>query len=218
MIPPYHPPHAHKSEEEIFDLLRKGRFMAKLKKWPSKILGKQLALNDGTIDLIRFFNDVRGDLTHPKTQGHDIYEKLETFEPKAVIDSIAEFIVRFHEAQKTRFPYWVFGWNYLNPRPNTHEIFLINDQQFFHSLQAIGFEIAATVYGETEAWLTLHLGSFDGYLSINEALKAVKGCEPKFDRFPFKPILCRRWWTTEHHLSCGHVTDKAIDYAKNYGS
>lgn len=209
---------ASKSEEEIFDVLRKERFMSKLEKWPSELLGKSLALNDGTLDLIRFFNDVRGDLTHPKTQGHDIYQKLEIVEPNSVIDSVAEYIVRFHETEGTTFPYWIFGWNYLNPRPGIHEIFLINDQQFCFSLQALGFQVPAAAYGEAEAWRTRYLGTFDGYVAIKQSLDAVERCEPKFDRFPFKPILCRRWWTTEHHRSCGHVTDEAIDYANKYGA
>src|ERR1019366_7535802 len=68
---------ATKSEEEIFDVLRKGRIISKLRKWPTELLGKQLNLNDGTLDLIAVFNDVRGDLTHPKTHGQDIYARLD---------------------------------------------------------------------------------------------------------------------------------------------
>jgi len=189
-----------------------------VEKWPTEILGKPLAVNSGTIDLIRFFNDVRGDLTHPKTHGHDIYQRLETVDPRSVIDSIAEYIVLFHRAQGTRFPYWIFGWNYLNPRPNIHEIIIINDQQFSFSLQAIGFQIPAAAHGEAEAWRDRYLKSFEGYTAIKQALGKLDRCEPKFDRFPFKPILCRRWWTEEHHRSCGHVSEHAHNYARNYGA
>jgi len=207
-----------KTEEEIFEVLRKGRFMSKLGKWSTEIVGKSPTLNDGTLELIRFFNDVRGDLTHPKTQGQDIYQRLETVTPLSVIDAVAEYIVRFHEVQSTRYPYWVFGWNYLNPRPNIHEIFILNDQQFSFSLQAIGFQIPAAAHGEAEAWRDRYLKSYEGYLAIKEVLSKLERCEPKFDRFPYKPILCRRWWTTAHHRSCGHVTEEALNYARNYGA
>src|ERR1700686_785548 len=57
------------SEEEIFDILRKGLIVSKLREWPVQILGKTLSLREGTLDLIILFNDIRGDLTHPKTHG-----------------------------------------------------------------------------------------------------------------------------------------------------
>jgi hypothetical protein len=207
-----------KSEEEIFDFLRKGQILSKVKKWPTELLGKPLALNTGTLDLITDFNDIRGDLTHPKTHGHDIYGRLESIDPFSVVDAIAEYIVRFHEAEGTRYPYWIFGWNYLNPRPNSYEIFIINDQQFSFSLQALGFQVPAAAPGEAESWRDRYLGTFDDYIAVRKALSALDRCEPKFDRFPFRPILCRRWWTSEHHQSCGHVTDEAISYARDYGT
>ena len=208
---------ATKSEEEIFDVLRKGRIISKLRKWPTELLGKQLNLNDGTLDLIAVFNDVRGDLTHPKTHGQDIYARLESIDPRSVIDAVAEYMVRFHEAEGTRFPYWLFGWNYLNPRPDSYEIFIINDQQFCFSLQALGFQVPAAAYAESEAWRERYLGTFEGYVAVKECLNSLDHCEPKYDRIPFKPILCRRWWASEHHRGCGHVTDKAIADARNYG-
>src|SRR6266404_4561189 len=55
-----------KSEEEIFDVLRKGQIISKLKKWPAELLRKPLNIKDKTLELITMFNDIRGDLTHPK--------------------------------------------------------------------------------------------------------------------------------------------------------
>ena len=205
---------AVKTENEIFDILRKGQIMAKLKNWPKDILGKSIELNNGTLELLTVFNDVRGDLTHPKTQGHDIYAKLETVDPRLVIEAVAEYIVKFHESADTRYPYWLFGWNYLNPRPNAYEIFLINDQQFSFSLQALGFNLPTSAHFEAEAWRDRYLKKFEGYIAIRDALNALDRCEPKFDRFPYKPVLCRRWWTSEHHQSCGHVTEKSLISAR----
>lgn len=204
---------ATKSEEEIFAVLKNEKIMLKIKKWPAELLGKPLTLKDGTLDLITFFNAIRGNLTHPKTHGHDIYEKLESVDPISVIDAVAEYIVRFHEAEETRFPYWLFGWNYLNPRSDSYEI-IINDQQFSFSLQALGFQLSPA----SEAWRDQYLGTFEGYLDLRQALGSLDRCEPKFDQFPFKPILCRRWWTSEHHWNCGHITNKALAYARQHGS
>jgi hypothetical protein len=183
---------ARKSEEEIFDVLRKGRIISKVKKWPSELLEKPLNLKDETLELITVFNDVRGDLTHPKTHGHDIYARLETVDPISVIDSVAEYIVRFHEAEGTRFPYWLFGWNYLNPRPESYEIILINDQQFCFSLQGLGFQVPAAEWGQSEVWRNQYLGTFEGYTAVKQSLNSLNYCQPK-SLFPFAPILCRRW-------------------------
>jgi len=201
-----------KSEEEIFDTLRKGKILSKIKKWPEELLGKAITVEPETIALLSDFNDIRGDLTHPKTLGHDIYARLDTVEPMIVGNSVAEYIVKFHEVEGTRYPYWIFGWNYLNPRPNSYEIFLINDQQFCFSLQALGFQVPAA-----EAWKDKFLRTFEGYVAIRQVLDKLEYCEPKFDRFPFKPVLCRRWWLFEHQRSCGHVTDEAMEFARNYG-
>jgi hypothetical protein len=205
-----------KTEEEIFNILRKGQIVAKLKKWPVEIAGKELGLDGGTMELLTDFNDIRCDLTHPKTQGHDIYGRLEAIDPTSVIDAVAEYIVRYHEAAGTRYPYWIFGWNYLNPRPDSHEIFLINDQQFSFSLEAIGFQLPTSAHAAAEAWRDRYLGHFEGYIAIRNQIRALDCCEPKFDRFPFKPVLCRRWWAAEHHRSCGHVTEKALNIARSY--
>lgn len=203
-----------KSEDEIFEYLRKGQIISKLKKWPTELLGKTLALCGGTIDLITVFNEVRGNLTHPKTHGHDIYAKLEAIDPSAVISAIAEYMVRYHEAAGTRYPYWLFGWNYLNPRPDSYEIFIINEQQFSFSLQALGFTVPASAHAEAEAWRDRYLGTYEGYCAVREALGKLDHCEPKFDRFPFRPTLCRRWWRSDHHQSCGKVSQEALNAAR----
>jgi hypothetical protein len=204
------------SEGEIVQFLRKGQIIDKIKKWPIKLINKPPNLSEGILDLLISFNDVRGNLTHPKTEGRDIYEQLETIDPDSVVNAVAEYIVRFHEAEGTRYPYWIFGWNYLNPRPNSYEIFIINDQQFTFSLQAIGFQVPAGSYGDSEAWLNKYLGAYEGYRLIHKELSKLDRCEPKSDRFPFKPVLCRRWWALDHQQSCGHVTEESLNFVRNY--
>jgi len=205
---------SQKSEEEIFDVLRKGPIIGKLKKWPEQILGAALPLNNGVMELLVDFNEIRGDLTHPKTHGHDIYRRLETIDSAKVVAAVAEYIVKYHEAAKTRYPYWVFGWNYLNPRPDSYEIFVINDQQFLFSLQTLGFQVPAADHFAAEAWKDRYLSTFDGYLTVKAALDRLSCCEPKLSRFPHRPVLCRYWWVKEHQRTCGNVTQEAIVLAK----
>ena len=206
-----------KSEKEIYEVFRKGQITVKLKKWPGELSPVPFTLSPGTLALIGFFNDVRGDLTHPKTHGHDVYEKLDTVDPDSVIDAVTEYIIRFHEAEGTRFPYWLFGWNYLNPRPDSYEIILVNDQQFSFSLQNLGFQIPAAAWAAGEAWRNQFLGTFAGYTEVRDALRSLNHCELKQPMFPFQPKLCRRWWSADHQASFGHVTDAALNLVRSFG-
>ena len=205
---------ATKCADEIFNELRQTGFLRKLRRWPNEITGKDSPISSDVLEFIDFCNSVRGDLTHPKTAGHDIYEKLLTVKPNAIVDAVAQCIVGFHQAQKTRFPYWVFGWNYLNPSQGIHQIVLFNDQQFCHSLSALGFKIPSFDYHRAEAWKNNNLTSTDGYVAIRDKLQAFQHCEPKFDRFPYMPKLCRRWWTAEHQKSCGYVSEQSLSTAR----
>jgi hypothetical protein len=198
------------SEETIFRLLRSTRFIRKLEKWPAEIFGTFPDVASATMDLLRLFNDVRGDVTHPKTSGRDVYQKLESINPESVIAAVAEYCVRFLEARREIFPYWFLGWNYLNPRPNTHETIIVGNQQFSCSLANMGYRVPTFDANRADAWRSQNMTSFDGYLRIKAALDLRKECEPKDFRFPYMPILCARWWTEEHHRSCGNVTEETI--------
>lgn len=204
------------TEEEIHGRLRKGKILDKLRTWPEEILGKPLKLRSGTMDTITFFNDIRGDLTHPKTTGHHTYKALEQVDPKSVIDIVAEYIAQYHEAHGDQFHYWLWGWNYLNPRPDLHEIILVNDQQFLHSMRALGFGLNSGTSITLETFQRRFMGSYAGWRELGEDLYALDRCEPKHSRFPFQPKLCRLWWKEEHHETCGHVTRKAIDTAIDF--
>ena len=204
------------NEEQIFKVLRKSRIMGKLKQWPKEILSKTPAVSAETMEMLRLFNEIRGDLTHPKKNGHDIYRRLETVDPDSVLNAVAEYIVRFYEMAGEVFPYWLLGWNYLSPRPDTHEIIVINNQQFLHSLLTMGFRVPAWEADAADQWKEKNMSSFAGYLEIKQAIESIGHCEPKNDQFPYQPKLCRRWWAEEHHRSCGRVTEEAIQTAIEY--
>jgi hypothetical protein len=203
---------ATKTEEEIVERLRyDGDIKKRMREWPKELLGKAVATDRTTWDFIVYFNELRGNLTHPKTHGQDIYDKLEKIKATAIIDSVAEYIVRFHEAEGTRFPYWIFGWHYLNPRSDSYDFLPMNETQFCFSLQALGFNTEGIDY-----CIAKHFGSFAGYKIFKEFLDSRDRCEPKPMPFPFKPILCRRWWTREHQQTCGHITDEAFRRATDF--
>ena len=184
-----------KPADEVLDILRKSNFLKKLKKWPTEITGRSSLAPRDAVDLICLCHDVRSNLTHPKSFGHAIYERLLAVKPSDVVHAVARYIVAFHQAQGTIFPYWVFGWNYLNPRTQTHDIVVINEQQFRFSLVALGFRIPMQ-WPEYETWANDYLGTLEGFDRIRIALRGVEACEPKDVRFPHQPKLCRRWWTT----------------------
>ena len=204
-----------KSDEEIFDKLRIKRLGDKIRKWPKEILGIPLALEQATFERVFLFKNMRDSLTHIKTHGHDLYRELEDIEPSVVVATIAEYVVRFHQQEGTQFPYWLFGYNYLNPRPDSYEIILINNQQFVWSLQAIGFKIPGRGYLNTEVWQRHYLGTFDRYVVVRKSLNSAPRCEPK-SIFPYQPKLCRRWWTPEHQRMCGNVTNESIALARKF--
>lgn len=192
------------SEAELIKKLKYTYLLDKVDKWPKKITGKPLPLNHTTFTRITVFNNIRSDLTHAKTRGLDEYAKLESINPMDVVDTIAEYFVRFHQAQGNRFPYWIFGWNYLNPGNAAHEIIVLGEQQFCFSLRTVGVPIPGSS-GWEEKWKDQNLSTYDGYISIRNLLRSRSDCEPKFAQFPFQPKLCRRWWTPEHHASCGAI-------------
>jgi hypothetical protein len=198
-------------EAEILKKLRRGyqSIVEKLTKCSFEVLGKDLTLSEKAASVISGYNAIRGEITHVKIHGRSIYQQLDKVEPLTLLDSVAEYFVRFHELEGSPYPYWIFGWNYLNPRPNSYEIILQHNDQFCYSLQALGFKVLVSPYCEPEFL------SFQRYQFLKQGLSAIRNCEPKWI-FPFKPILCQRWWTREHQVSCGHVTDEAIESARNY--
>jgi hypothetical protein len=107
---------------EIYEVLKNGRFKEKIKKWPLIITGRQLELRPDSIDKILSVNVLRGDLTHQKNFWPETYDELGQTDPMVVVDLVAEFIIAFHQAVGELFPYWVWGWNYLNPRRVRHRV------------------------------------------------------------------------------------------------
>jgi hypothetical protein len=199
-----------KSEPEVLDVLRKPRIKDKVRKWPTLLTGRLLSIAPATLEAIELFNDIRGQVTHPKKRGAEIYAPLERLDPAGIMAAISEYIVHFCEADGKDYPYWIFGWNYLNPRTASYEIMISSNDQFIWSLQSLGFSVSPT-----QASQGGFLRGLKSYQELKNALASRPNCEPK-SIFPFKPTLCRRWWTPEHQLTCGNVSKEALAQAHDF--
>ncbi len=191
------------TEDEILEVLRSTNFIKKIKKWPKECLGARVPMKSTSMEFIALANRVRGDLTHPKTNGQDVYSQLDEVSSFMMLNVVREYIVRYHELQKTRYPYWIFGWNYLNPPGQVAETILLNDEQFVHSMRSLGLSISGGGYGVEKQWLDTALGSYEHFCGLLEGLDKLEHCEPKAENFPMMPKLCSRFWDQVHRGTCG---------------
>jgi hypothetical protein len=79
------------------------------------------------------------------------------------------------------------------------------------SLLNIGISVPASDADAADKWKAMNMSSFAGYLKIRQAIESIGNCEPKSARFPYQPKLCKRWWTEEHHRSCGRITQSGTE-------
>lgn len=206
-------------EEESVERLRKTTFVTKIKKWPKEVLDVPIDLRPETLGKLIHYNDVRGALTHPKHTDHRDYKPLEVLDPMEVVDYIAEYISQFLLAAGEPFHYWLWGWNYLSPSKDGHDIALLPESQAVFSMNALGFPRTpgSPMYADlSDAWRLTHMRGYAAYANVADYLEGLNHCEPKDRRFPYQPKLCRRWWDPEHHAMCGHATEEAIRYAIDY--
>lgn len=201
--------------EEIYLKLRslKISLKDKLEKWPEIITGKCLSLRPETLPRILAINALRGQLTHLKNYWPDTFDDLARTDPMEVVDLVAEYIIAFYRAKGELFPYWVWGWNYLDPSRDGHEIALLPYTQFFHSMCALGYKFESSTTSGIEVSEQEILSSFDGYQKVATFLRTLNRCEPKWNPAPYQPKLCKRWWEPAHQRSCGAVTQGALDRA-----
>lgn len=155
-------------------------------------------------------NALRGDLTHQKNFWPEAYQELSETDPMDVVDLVAEFIAEYHHAADKLFPYWLWGWNYLNPMRDAHDIAQLNNGQLLHSLTALGYKFDLSLARHFEAKRKAVFTDCKGYADVAAFLRTCDGCEPKSAVFPYQPKLCRRWWDPAHQRTCGNVSEEAI--------
>jgi hypothetical protein len=204
------------AEDKILEVLRKATVATKIKKWPRQILTSPVILRPDTLEKLFFYNDVRGNLTHPKYLDHRDYEQLRELDPKQVVEAVAEYIAQFLLAAGEPFRYWLWGWNYLAPGRDGYQIALLPETQIVWSLRSLGFQRSQGSWPTNEAWRNTHMKGYAAYSEVTAFLEGLDYCEPKHKEFPYQPKLCRRWWDPKHQATCGMVTPEAINFAVNY--
>ena len=200
------------TEEAIIEVLRYGSLRKpgkdkalydKLSQWPAVLTGRNVTMPASTWGRIAQFNDLRGNLTHSKTTGHDLYGLLQIVRPSDVVDTVAEYIAQYHSAEETQFPYWLWGWNYLNPQENSYDIWTFSIDDFVMSMGAIGFRVKGGDLSESNSWRRQYMSDMVGYTQIAGVLCTIARCERRPEWAPFRPVLCRRWWDPTHQQTCG---------------
>lgn len=191
-------------EEEIVNILRRGssaskpkegrNFERKFSEWPSLISGKELKVSENLKRTLVEFNEIRGNLTHPKSHGHNVYSELENINSQQLLETVAEYAVMIFAGLGEEYPYWLFGWNYLNTGKITIDPSRINNQEFVHSLAHFGLDICSFDGAANNSWRTTHMKNFEGYQKVSLFLAQCHECEPLDPQFPFRPRLVKRWW------------------------
>jgi hypothetical protein len=206
-----------KSEDEIVFILRRGSSAAKPKErryfdekfsdWPSFICGREIKVSDDLKRILSDFNEVRGHLTHPKSRGYEIYEELEKVNGQELLEAVAEYAITIFNGLGEKYPYWLFGWNYLNVAGKSAGITRINNQQFLHSLDYLGLQTHPFDGTVASEWENANLTSISGYKLISNFLASCREFEPFNPQFPFRPRLVKKWWDAD-------VFEKHKDYVK----
>lgn len=189
------------SQESVFETLRKTQFSKKFKRWPSRLTKKEIQISTDLKSKLLEYNDIRGHLTHPKTRGHDIYEKLDDLDFETLFLEVNEYLVNILEGMGVGFPYWLLGWNYVINDGTSISPGKINDGQFLHSLESFGIRTNAYMVVLADRWQKENMSSWEGYKKLWELMKTFPDIEPPDPDFEFKPRLCKKWWDLEYSLS-----------------
>ena len=191
--------HLKASEVPEGKILRQLRYTAlrdKIESWPSKICGISLERHD--VDVLLNFLELRNEVTHRKRMDHSLYKELDETIPLRFLETIQKAFVMFYQGEGTSFPYWLLGWNFVSMNHDQTHPCLINNQQFQHALNHMGFRIPAWDYDAARAWEEQNMRGMDAFLRLKEVyyVKA-PDIEPRSEGFPMAPRLCKRWWDKE---------------------
>lgn len=206
-----------KNEKDIIFILRRGasasnrnerrNFEQKFSDWPTLICNKEIKVSDDLKRTLVEFNEIRGNLTHPKSRGHDVYTRLENINLQQLFETLVEYAIMIFAGLEEEYPYWLFGWNYLNPSKVAIDPSRINNQEFVHSLAHFGFDIRSFDAGANNAWRAASMTNFEGYRKVTQFLSQCRECEPLDPQFPFRPRLVKKWWDST-------IFEKNKDYTK----
>jgi hypothetical protein len=197
--------HLKQSEEPENKILRRLRYTAlreKIESWPFEIC--EVTIYKGDLEVLLEFLDLRNEVTHRKRIDHSLYKELDEATPVKFVEAIQKAFVQLYHGQGTSFPYWLLGWNFVGfNRDQTHPL-LINNQQFKHTLNHMGFKVPAWECHSADAWEEENMKGIEAFLRLKrDYYQKAPNIEPKNKEFPMAPRLCKRWWDKKLILGAG---------------
>ncbi len=180
-------------ENEIFKRLRNTTLRKKIESWPAEAFGVSLERCD--VDVLLDFLDLRNEVTHRKRLDHSLYKELDETPPTHFVEAVQKAFVLFYQGQGVTFPYWILGWNFVGMNGDDTHPCLINNQQFQHALNHMGFRIPAWEYESARAWQEKNMRGIDAFIELKKYYYLnAPDIEPRDQRYPMAPRLCKRWW------------------------
>lgn len=188
-----HCKHMAVDENTLIKRLRYTVLREKLEKWPQEFCGVTIAEPD--VNCIGDFLDLRNEVTHRKRRDHSLYKELDEANIFVFVNALQRAMVTVYSGLGQSFPYWLFGWNYVGMNGDETHPCLLSNQQFKHSLNRFGFRVPAWEADAADAWERANMASLAGFVTLKEQVYSrCSDIEPRVERFPQMPRLCKRWW------------------------
>ena len=164
-------------------------------KWPQIISSKELAVDTNLERLVREYNDLRGETAHPQRREHSFYKALDDMAPDHLRSSVAHYMISITQALNRPFYYWLLGWNFVGFNFDEAAPCLLDNQQFLHSLRNGGLQVPAWEYSESQKWERENMVTLENFERMIKLMDTLPfDIEPRQERFPQRPRLCKRWW------------------------
>lgn len=139
------------------------------------------------------FVDIRNETAHPKRRDHGVQDFIDEVDLSIFIRSMKLLTAKLFLAADVEYPYWVHGWNYMNPI-HSSKITLINNTNFLCSLAALGFSFRAGYAPGTLQANSLYCRSVAAYELIEKFLSGEGALVEYVDPSLWtKPLLMRDW-------------------------
>lgn len=206
---------SHTEDSEILHLIKTANFCQKLQNWPKDAIGSDSSLkySPGVMNHINLFYKVRCGLIHPKLTQTDEYETLEALTGSKIIEVTASFLSEVWLKKDKPFPYWLLGWNFVNPRSNSQEIIKLPNEQFLYSLCALDIPVPV-ISPRSDKWIQTNMKGSKCWKELHKTMKNKTYCEKQVmpvngdNFFSLKPRLCKDWWVSKHVEVCGTPSER----------
>lgn len=188
--------HLKKVEESENNIVRRLRYTAlreKIESWPFEIC--EVRIDKQYVEVLLEFLDLRNEVTHRKRLDHSLYKELDEVSPLKFLEAMQKTFVQLYCGLRISFPYWLLGWNFVGMNRDPTHPCLMNNQQFKHALNHMGFKVPAWECNSANAWEQENMKGIEAFLRLkNDYYERAPDIEPKSKMFPLAPRLCKRWW------------------------